>query len=120
MFETMLSEIENVNTTNILCKILDQDFDENKLSDDFRNHFKSNAIMIIGSVKNSKPFILCTLTDDLVKKIDANFLIKEGAKIIEGGGGGKKYFAKAGGKNIKKLGKSVSFLKNKVIEVLSD
>ena len=120
MFDTMLSEIENVNTTNILCKILDQDFDENKLSDDFRNHFKSNAIMIIGSVKNSKPFILCTLTDDLVKKIDANFLIKEGAKIIEGGGGGKKYFAKAGGKNIKKLGKSVSFLKNKVIEVLSD
>ena len=27
MFDTMLSEIENVNTTNILCKILDQDFD---------------------------------------------------------------------------------------------
>ena len=53
MFDTskLSGRLRNVNTTNILCKILDQDFDENKLSDDFRNHFKSNAIMIIGSVK---------------------------------------------------------------------
>tara|TARA_Y100000768_G_scaffold376135_1_gene347824 strand:+ start:1289 stop:3883 length:2595 start_codon:yes stop_codon:yes gene_type:complete len=120
MFDTILQEVDSFNEISILCKILDQDFDENKLSDDFRHHFKRNAVMIIGSTKNTKPFIFCTITDDLINRLDANILIKEAALIIDGGGGGKKYFAKAGGKNIGKLADSVRFLKNKVIEVISD
>ena len=120
MFNNMLQEFDSINEISILCKILDQDFDENKLSDDFRHHFKRKAVMIIGSTRNTKPFIFCTITDDLINHLDANILIKEAALIIDGGGGGKKYFAKAGGKNIEKLANSVNFLKNKVIEVISD
>ena len=44
--------------------------------------------------------IMCAMTDDLTQKLSASEIVKEIAKKIDGGGGGKKHMATAGGKNI--------------------
>ena len=60
----------------------------------------SDIIMVLGNVANDKPTLTIMLGDDIVAKgVDAGAVVREAAKIMNGGGGGQKFFATAGGKN---------------------
>jgi alanine--tRNA ligase len=57
------------------------------------------------------------LSDDMVKDHDLNAgkIIREAAKLIQGGGGGQPHYAQAGGKNADGIHSVV----DKVIELIS-
>ena len=60
----------------------------------------SDIIMVLGNVSNDKPTLTIMLGDDIVAKgVDAGAVVREAAKVMNGGGGGQKFFATAGGKN---------------------
>ena len=62
---------------------------------------KSNLVMVVGSVVAGKATLTIMLGDDVVAKgVDAGAVVREAAKLIQGGGGGQKFFATAGGKNL--------------------
>jgi alanyl-tRNA synthetase len=55
---------------------------------------------VSGTVFDNRPMLTVALSDDLVQRgLNASALIKEVAKLIQGGGGGQPHFAHAGGKN---------------------
>lgn len=60
-----------------------------------------NAIVIIGSIYEDKPMLTAAASDTMVKEhgINVGQLIREAARLIQGGGGGQAHFATAGGKN---------------------
>ena len=60
-----------------------------------------NALVCIGSVNDGKPLLTCAASDSLVKDHGVNVgkVIREAAKLMQGGGGGQPHFATAGGKN---------------------
>ncbi|MBR6814700.1 MAG: alanine--tRNA ligase [Alistipes sp.] len=59
-----------------------------------------DIVMVLGSVSDNKPMLAVMLGDDMVAKgVDAGAVVREAAKLINGGGGGQKFFATAGGKN---------------------
>ena len=60
-----------------------------------------NALVCIGSVVDGKPLLTCAASDSLVQEHGVNVgkIIREAAKLIQGGGGGQPHFATAGGKN---------------------
>ncbi len=60
-----------------------------------------NLFLALGTVINNKPQLEIMINNKLVesKGFDAGKLIREIAKEIQGGGGGQKFFASAGGKN---------------------
>jgi alanyl-tRNA synthetase len=59
-----------------------------------------SVAFVSGTVFDNRPMLTVALSDDLVKRgINASVLIKENAKLIQGGGGGQPHFAQAGGKN---------------------
>ena len=60
--------------------------------------------------------IVCSITDDMTKLYDANNIIKVAARHIDGGGGGKKHFAKAGGKDLRLLEKAILRTKEEVFK----
>ena len=60
----------------------------------------ANIILVLGAVNDGKPMLAVMLGDDIVSKgIDAGAVVREAAKLMQGGGGGQKFFATAGGKN---------------------
>ncbi|MBR0201422.1 MAG: alanine--tRNA ligase, partial [Bacteroidaceae bacterium] len=60
-----------------------------------------NALVAIGSMNQDKPLLTCAASDSLVKEHGVNVgkVIREAAKLIQGGGGGQPHFATAGGRN---------------------
>jgi alanyl-tRNA synthetase len=79
-----------------------------------KGEIPANLFVVIGSVDNNKPMLTVMISEDLVKAgQNAGKLVREAAKLIQGGGGGQPHFATAGGKNPDGLNAAV----DKVIEL---
>ena len=74
-----------------------------------------HLLCVIGSVYQEKPLLTVMLSDDMVSdhQLNAGQLVREAAKLIQGGGGGQPHFATAGGKNKDGLSAAV----DKVVEL---
>ena len=66
------------------------------LTDKLKQKIKS-GIVLLGSVKGEKVFVVAGVTKDLTGRISAADIIKQAAPFIGGGGGGRPDFAQAGG-----------------------
>jgi alanyl-tRNA synthetase len=76
--------------------------DARVLADNLRQTLGS-GVVILGRVEGDKASILVAVTDDLKDRIGAGDLVKELARIIGGGGGGRSDLAEAGGKDPARL-----------------
>ena len=74
----------------------------------------AEAILIMGGIFEAKPALCVMIPQSLVdeRKWDAGTMIREAAKEIQGGGGGQKTLATAGGKNVDGIEKAINVLKN--------
>lgn len=76
-----------------------------------KGQFPENLFVAIGSERDGKPMLTVMLSDDQVKAgLNAGKLVREAAKLIQGGGGGQPHFATAGGKNSDGLNAAVDRL----------
>ena len=68
-----------------------------------------HMITVLGSIHEAKPGLLVSIPEELVqsKNLDAGAVVRELAKDIQGGGGGQKVFATAGGKEVSGLEKAL-------------
>ena len=66
-----------------------------------REAIGENLLCVIGSVDQGKPMLTVMMSEDVVRdhNLNAGQLVREAAKLIQGGGGGQPHFATAGGKN---------------------
>lgn len=74
----------------------------------------AEAVAVMGGVFEEKPALCVMLPQSLVdgKHLDAAAMVREAAKEIQGGGGGQKTLATAGGKNASGIDKAMDILKN--------
>ena len=74
----------------------------------------NEAVVVMGGVFEDKPALCVMLPQSLVdnNKLDAGALVREAAKEIQGGGGGQKTLATAGGKNAAGIDKAIEIIKN--------
>ncbi|NPD80738.1 alanine--tRNA ligase [Prevotella sp. PINT] len=65
-----------------------------------REAVPEKLVCVIGAESQGKPSLNIMLSDDMVAAgLNAGKLVREAAKLIQGGGGGQPHFAQAGGKN---------------------
>ena len=65
-----------------------------------RAQFPERLLVVIGGVADGKPSLTVAFSDDLVAEgHNAGQVVREAARLIQGGGGGQAHFATAGGKN---------------------
>ena len=74
-----------------------------------------SSLCVIGSIFEGKPMLNVAISDDLVKdhQLNAGQIVREAARLIQGGGGGQPHFANAGGKNPDGLSAAI----DKVVEL---
>ena len=66
-----------------------------------RQRVAERLVMVVGNVFEGKPTLTVMLSDDMVAMgADAGATVREAAKLMNGGGGGQKHYATAGGKNV--------------------
>jgi len=115
--ETLALEAEKAGELLLLVKRLDLDGQTLKnLAFELRNHHPK-LVCVFGSIMDGKPTLTVSIPEGLVteKKLDASQIVRELAKDINGGGGGQKFFATAGGKEVSgidtALERAASYLK---------
>ena len=76
---------------------------------------EGSLLCVIGSHDSDKPQLSIMMSDDMVSDhgLNAGQMVREAAKLIQGGGGGQPHFAQAGGKNVDGLSAAV----DKVLEL---
>lgn len=90
------------------------------IADLVRNKLGS-AVIALGSDNDGKVNLVTVVTNDLLGKgLHAGKLIKEVAKVTEGGGGGRPEMAQAGGKNPAKLEEALGLVIKLVEQQLKD
>ena len=69
------------------------------------------VFFVAGIKDGEKCALMVMLSEPLVAEgLNAGKLVKEAAKLIQGGGGGQPHFATAGGKNVAGLGEAVEHI----------
>lgn len=112
----LMTEIQQINGVNVITRVVDMPPASAKdLVFQLRAAVEPPFLCAIGSRFQDKPMLSIMLSDDLVKDhgLNAGQMVREAAKLIQGGGGGQPHYAQAGGKNIEGLAAAV----NKVIEL---
>ena len=76
---------------------------------------EGSLLCVLGTKYQDKPQLSIMMSDDMVSDhgLNAGQLVREAAKLIQGGGGGQPHFAQAGGKNADGLSAAV----DKVVEL---
>ncbi|MDR3119503.1 MAG: alanine--tRNA ligase [Mediterranea sp.] len=73
-----------------------------------RGEITENLFFVAGTIDASKPLLTVMLSDNLVAGgLNAGQLVRQAAKLIQGGGGGQPHFATAGGKDANNLSAAV-------------
>ena len=116
--KNMVEHAETVNGVHVVKAVLPIDPASAKdIVFKVREALPEKLVCVLGSVYENRPLLSIMLSDDMVKDYDLNAgkIIREAAKLIQGGGGGQPHYAQAGGKNADSIRSAV----DKVIELIS-
>ena len=116
--KNMVERAETVNGVHVVTSVLPIDPASAKdIVFKVREALPEKLVCVLGSVYDERPLLSIMLSDDMVKdhSLNAGQIIREAAKLIQGGGGGQPHYAQAGGKNAESIRSAV----DKVIELIS-
>lgn len=100
--ESLVEKARTINGVTVVSAVLPISAQSAKdLAFKVREAISENLLCVIGSVEAGKPMLTVMMSEDVVKdhNLNAGQLVREAAKLIQGGGGGQPHFATAGGKN---------------------
>lgn len=115
--KNMVERAETVNGVHVVTSVLPIDPASAKdIVFKVREALPEKLVCVLGSVHDERPLLSIMLSDDMVKdhSLNAGQIIREAAKLIQGGGGGQPHYAQAGGKNAEGIRSAV----DKVIELI--
>ena len=110
-------DFQEVNGVNFLAKQVDLSMASTKDLASALGSSKPDSFVFLASIEDGLPNIHCYIAKELVasRSLNANAVIKELGKYIEGNGGGQPFFASGKGKNTggiaEALAKAVEFIK---------
>ena len=114
--KTLVEKARLVNGVKVVTSVLPMNPAAAKdLAFKIRAAVEGSLLCVLGTHDNNKPQLSIMMSDDMVSDhgLNAGQMVREAAKLIQGGGGGQPHFAQAGGKNVDGLSAAV----DKVIDL---
>jgi len=105
-------EIEGIPT--VIAQVTVEKADDLRQMADILRDKMGKGIVVLAAEIDGKASLLAAATKDLVKVFHAGNLIREAAKLVGGGGGGRPDLAQAGGKNPENLPKAMEQIRKLV------
>ncbi|MBR4302620.1 MAG: alanine--tRNA ligase [Bacteroidaceae bacterium] len=98
--KTLADSIKSIGDIKVISAVLPVSANVARdLAFQLRGEITEKLVVVIGSVDADKPLLTVSVSDDLTQQFNAGQLVREAAKLIQGGGGGQAHYATAGGKN---------------------
>jgi alanyl-tRNA synthetase len=119
-FEALLQQVQDVSGVTVLAARVQAAEVETlrEMTDWLRNRL-SSVVIVLGAVIDEKPTFVAAVTPDLVERgLQAGSLIKQVARIVGGGGGGRPTMAQAGGRDPNRLDEALALVPAVVKESL--
>ena len=104
----LLAKKQNIDGVSVVITQVDG-IDAKQLRE-IADHLKEklgSGVLVLASVGESNVNLVASVTPDLVRRYHAGNIIKELARMVGGGGGGRPDFAQAGGKEPSKVGEAL-------------
>ena len=116
--KVLIDKSQDVNGIQVISGVCPIDAQSAKdIAFQLRGQFTEHLVVAIGAGLDEKPNLTLSLSDDMVGEgKNAGKIIREAARLIQGGGGGQPHFATAGGKNPDGLQDAV----NKMVELATE
>ncbi len=116
--DEIVKNAKDVDGMRVVRHVFVADVDPNLVKDlafQVSHLLPENTLCVYGSKWDDKPLITVMISKDLVESrhLNAGQLVREAAKLIQGGGGGQSHFATAGGRDTTGIDAAV----NKVISL---
>ncbi|MDD6737921.1 MAG: alanine--tRNA ligase [Prevotella sp.] len=114
--QKLIEKAKTVNGVTLITATLPMEAAQAKdLVFKIRQEVSSNLLCVLGTVAAGKPMLSVMMSEDMVEshQLNAGQLVREAAKLIQGGGGGQPHYATAGGKNCDGLSAAI----DKVVEL---
>ncbi|MBS1515468.1 MAG: alanine--tRNA ligase [Bacteroidetes bacterium] len=120
--DDMISKAPEINGSKVLVSKIDTHNSEEfkAIGEEMRKKLR-NGVSLLATILDEKINLVCTASDNLVsdKKISAGNIIRDAAKQLGGGGGGRPQLATAGGKDIDKLDSVLASSSDEIKKLLS-
>ncbi len=114
--DSLIEKSREINGVKVISAILPLEANAAKdLVFKIRQEIPEKCLCVIGTISHEKPMLSVMMSEDLVKEhqLNAGQMVREAAKLIQGGGGGQPHYATAGGKNTDGLSAAI----DKVVEL---
>ena len=109
-FEELLEQVQTVEGVQVLTATVDvADVDTlREMADWFRDRV-DDGVAVFATVKDERPVMVATVTESTIQRgVRAGDLVRDVAKMVGGGGGGRPNLAQAGGRDAEKLPEALS------------
>jgi len=109
-FKSLLTQKKEVQGVSVLTAVVEAPDRETlrEMTDWFREGVTSGCAVLAANI-NGRPAVVATITEDLVSRgLRADWLVRQVAKAMGGGGGGRPTMAEAGGGDVEKLSEAVA------------
>ena len=120
-FEFLLGQMQQVKGVSVLATVVRAGDREalREMSDWFRERVTSGSI-VLGAEIDGRPALVAAVTKDLIGRgLRADWLVREVAKMIGGGGGGRATLAEGGGGDPARLSEAINRVPTLVAERLT-
>ena len=114
--QKLIEKAKTVNGVTLITATLPMEAAQAKdLVFKIRQEVSSSLLCVLGTVAAGEPMLSVMMSEDMVEshQLNAGQLVREAAKLIQGGGGGQPHYATAGGKNSDGLSAAI----DKVVEL---
>jgi alanyl-tRNA synthetase len=121
-FETLLRDVQQVDGVQIVAaQVQATDVETLREMTDWLRNQLGSVVIVLGAIIGDKPNFVAAITPDLVERgLKAGTLIKQVARVVGGGGGGKPTLAQAGGRDVQRLGEALDLVPKAVADLLHD